>query len=136
MFYEKFYFTFNHILFQFTQPAIPSQTTTTCNLCKVDTSVDTGFSGSFVTSTESNSQPGSIFTTITPSTLKTGSNVVLSYETTIFFSRIKILFPGYTTTFVTEVYIPLSTVVVAKEVTALFFLFLLLLLLLVIHQSF
>ncbi|RHZ78032.1 hypothetical protein Glove_168g134 [Diversispora epigaea] len=98
--------------------AIPSQTTTTCNLCKVDTSVDTGFSGSFVTSTESNSQPGIIFTTIAPSTLKTGSNVVLSYKTTIFFSRITILFPGYTTTFVTEVYIPPSIVVVAKEVTA------------------
>ncbi|RHZ78034.1 hypothetical protein Glove_168g136 [Diversispora epigaea] len=95
----------------FAQPNIPSnfpsQTITTstipCDSCKIDTSVS---QGSIVTSTDSNS-PESIFTTITSSTLNTE-------------------FLGYTTTFVTtqniietsEVYIPPSTVVVIKKVSA------------------
>ncbi|RHZ78010.1 hypothetical protein Glove_168g189 [Diversispora epigaea] len=110
-----------------TQLNIPSQTTTTvsyfyCGSCNIDTSVNTWTQGSVVTEL----QPG-VFTTITPSTLKTGSNIVLSYKTTIFFSTITKIYRGYTTTFMTtvglnasstEVYIPPSTVVIVKKVTA------------------
>ncbi|CAG8592380.1 1725_t:CDS:2 [Diversispora eburnea] len=114
-----------------TNPDIPSQTKTissiTCSSCKVDTSVDTKFQDFIVTPATSNSEPDSIFPTITPSTFEIGSNKIISYKTTTFFSAITIIRPGYTTTFLTtqymiiastEVYIPPSTVVVSKEVTA------------------
>ncbi|RHZ78009.1 hypothetical protein Glove_168g188 [Diversispora epigaea] len=108
----------------FTQPDIPSQTTITsrftCSSCLIDTSVNTKSQGSISTSTSSD-QPGSIVTTIFPSTLISGSNIIISYQATSFFSTITILIPGYTYAYnlTRSAYRPASTVVVIKEVTAL-----------------
>ncbi|CAG8557862.1 2115_t:CDS:2 [Diversispora eburnea] len=120
----------------FTQSvSIPSETTTTltftCNSCKIDSSVRTTFEGEITTetTTEPRSLSESIYTTFSP-TITTSSNVGYTSQTayiTTFYRTTTQFYPGYTTTFITtisgraiqtEYYIPPSTVIILKEVTA------------------
>ncbi|RHZ77429.1 hypothetical protein Glove_179g4 [Diversispora epigaea] len=111
-----------------TQLDIPSQTTTTgsnnCrSMCSVDASVDILFDGFAYTSID----PDPISTTITPSTLKKGPNIITSYKTTVFFRTITIYYPGYTTTYIItsglsvslkEYYVTPKTTVIIQKATA------------------
>ncbi|CAG8450286.1 9266_t:CDS:10 [Diversispora eburnea] len=108
---------------------IPTETTTTgkvsCSSCKIDSTVNTSIKGRITTSTEDvpQSESGTI-TTFSPTNHAT-TNV--KYKTTTFYSTTTLFYPGYTTTYTTtingkaiptESYVPPSTVVVVKKVTA------------------
>ncbi|CAG8594949.1 3271_t:CDS:10, partial [Diversispora eburnea] len=98
-----------------TSYSIPTETTTTasfsCHSCKVDTSVNTSVTGECFTTTEPDpqSESGSI------------------HSTTTFYTTTTIIYPGYTTTYMittngiatpTEEYIPPSTQIIVRKVTA------------------